>query len=75
MITGSITSVMTKKAQCREKNIFPPYETKPSSFFVFVHYFGAALKKMANEERDHDFAKAIVSRAQSSIRISARVFV
>lgn len=46
-------------------------------FFLFLqHYFGAAMKKMANEERDRDFCNGLLFRGvESSIRISAHVFV
>lgn len=60
----------------KKRNIFFPKQNLLSFFPVFVHYFGAAMKKMANKERDRDFCEAaIVSRVESSIRISAHVFV
>lgn len=65
-------STMEKK---KRNNFFP--ETKPSFFFfpVFVHYFGAAMKKMANKERDRDFAKRLLFRGSSHLSELVRMFL
>lgn len=69
---------MTKKEQDSkiEKNIFFPRNKTFFLFFpVFVHYFGAAMKKMANKERDRDFAKRLLFRGSSHLSELVRMFL
>lgn len=70
---------MTKKEQDstmeKKKGIFFPKQNLLSFFPVFVHYFGAAMKKMANKERDRDFAKRLLFRGSSHLSELVRMFL
>lgn len=70
---------MTKKEQDstmeKKNNFFSRNKTFFLFFPVFVHYFGAAMKKMANKKRDRDFAKRLLFRGSSHLSELVRMFL